>query len=377
MTKPVHFKSPNLKTNKDQAGKKYVPPVIPLERPVENKKNKDQFLTFKLRSVPTEEASTTYDLSIPFFGDGSPEELLNFLNMLTKVFVGQNVTTGPGKYAIIRRLLIGDALSAFNSAAATAGNETLEHFKTAVRGLISHVFPARALVLQKQYMRRYLRKPLEVKTRIFMSRLVEINSYLKDFPPFGENQMLPVDEVLEIADYALPAKWRKAMNMHGFDATLHTPAEFVEFCERLEFAESGETQNHSKAQRNSGTDRKGGSKDGISRAKSSERGTKRKKDDKFCILHNTYGHTLDECKVMIDQAKRMRASYEAKGTSKNQSWNRKDHENKKKKSEEINAIVAEAVSKALSAQKKGQEEESNNIDALLKLNIESSESESE
>jgi hypothetical protein len=299
------------------------------------------------------------------------------LNQLDKVFIGQNVTNGPGRYAVIRRLLIGDALTAFNAAANSTGTETIEHFKIAVQGLVSHVFPNRALVLQKQYMRRYLRKPIGMKIRNFMSRLVEINEYLKLFPPYGENQKLPMDEVLEIAEFASPSKWRKAMNMHGFEATLHTPSEFVEFCERLEFSESGEAQDHHKAQRNSGTDRKGSKTDGISRAKSSERGTKRQKDDKFCILHNTYGHTLDECKVMRDQAKRMRASYEAKGNYKNPSWNRKDHENKKKKSEELNAIVAEAVSKALSAQKKEQEEEVNNLDALLKLNLEEDETLSE
>ena len=48
-----------------------------------------------------------------------------------------------------------------------------------------------------------------------------------------------------------------------------------------------------------------------------------------------------------------------------------------KKSEEIHTIVAEAVSKALSAHKKEQVEEANNIDALLNLNLEESCSESE
>lgn len=210
-----------------------------------------------------------------------------------------------------------------------------------------------------------------------MSRLVEINTYLNDFPPFGPNQSLPMDEVLEIATFALPAKWQKAMNMHGFDATLHTPSEFVEFCERLEFSETGENHHHSKAQRNSGTNPKGGKKAGISQAKSSGRGTKRSKDDKFCILHNTYGHSLDECKVMQDQAKKMRASFEAKTSHKNHTWSCKDHEQKKKKNEEIHAIVAEAVSKALNSQKKEQEEEANNLDALLNLNLEESNSESE
>ncbi len=377
MTKPVSLKIPTPKTVQDHGGKRYVPPVIPFERPEESKKRKDQFLTFKLRSVPTEEGSTTYDLSIPFFDQGTPEELLIFLNLLGKVFVGQNVTTGPQKYAIMRRLLTGDALLAFNLAANAAGNKTVDHFKLAMRGLVSHVFPARALQLQKQYMRRFLRKPLETKTQVFVSRLVEINAYLNEFPPFGPNQSLPIDKVMDIAHFALPAKWQKAMNMHGFDATLHSPSEFVEFCERLEFSETGKHQNCSKAQRNSGTNPKGGKKAGISQAKSSGRGTKRSKDDKFCILHNCYGHSLDECKVMQDQAKKMRASFEAKTSHKNHTWNCKDHEQKKKKNEEIHTIVAEAVSKALKAQNEEMKEEANNIDALLNLNLEESNSESE
>ena len=95
------------------------------------------------------------------------------------------ILDGPGRYAIVRRLLTGDALSAFNLAATMAGNKTLLYFKTAVRGLISHIFPARALVLQKQYMRKNLRKPSDVKTQVFISRLVEINTYLNEVLPFG------------------------------------------------------------------------------------------------------------------------------------------------------------------------------------------------
>ena len=68
MTKSAHFSIPVPKAVKDHGAKRFVPPVIPFERPEEAKKTKDKYLTFKLRSVPTEEASTTYDLSIPFFG---------------------------------------------------------------------------------------------------------------------------------------------------------------------------------------------------------------------------------------------------------------------------------------------------------------------
>ena len=97
-------------------------------------------------------------------------------------------------------------MSAFYLAATMAGNKTFIPLKTAVKGLISHVFLARALVLKKKYMKRYLRKPISVITQVFMSRLVKINICLNEFSFFGNNQSLPMDEVLEIGTFALPAK---------------------------------------------------------------------------------------------------------------------------------------------------------------------------
>ena len=58
------------------------------------------------------------------------------------------MTDEPYKYAIVKRLLTGDALSSFILAATMAGNMILIHFKAVVRSLISHVFSARALILQ-------------------------------------------------------------------------------------------------------------------------------------------------------------------------------------------------------------------------------------
>ena len=58
--------------------------------------------------------STTYELTVSYFKMGTEEELLLFLQNVQKIFSGQNVTNGPNRYAIVRRLLQGDALAAFN-----------------------------------------------------------------------------------------------------------------------------------------------------------------------------------------------------------------------------------------------------------------------
>ena len=143
------------------ATKRYVMPAINLDRPAPQTLSKDNCLTFKLRSVPTEENSTTYELTIGYFKTGTPEELLLFLTSLKKIFVGQNITTGPNRYAIAHRLLQGDSLAAFNRAATQHGTETVAHFEDTLKSLKAHVFPRKALANQKRYMRRFLRKPLQ------------------------------------------------------------------------------------------------------------------------------------------------------------------------------------------------------------------------
>ena len=64
-----------------------------------------------------------------------------------------------------RRLLEGDALAAFNAAAAVHRNENNDNFLACIDDVTAHIFPARALQMQKRFMRRFLRKPAGVKTR--------------------------------------------------------------------------------------------------------------------------------------------------------------------------------------------------------------------
>ena len=106
--------------NKENTRRRVAPP-IPLERPEIRELEKGEYQSYKLRNDPTNENSPTYELSIPYFATGSPEEWLRFLKNLTKVFTGQNVTDGPGKYTVMKRLLEGEALSVFELAETESG----------------------------------------------------------------------------------------------------------------------------------------------------------------------------------------------------------------------------------------------------------------
>ena len=98
-----------------------------------------------------------------------------------------------------QRILEGDALAKFNTAATTLGNETNQQFILCLQAVTRHVFPQKALQYQRRYMRRYLRKPRDMRTREFNARLQELNLYLGKFPPFGgDAQKLDKDDLVEV-----------------------------------------------------------------------------------------------------------------------------------------------------------------------------------
>ena len=207
MTNSLSIPTPKT-VQSSSTNKRFINPSIYLERPTRETLNKDECLTFKLQSTPGDETSPTYGLTVGYFRTGTPEELLLFIKNLQKIIVGTNITTGPEKYTMARRLLQGDALAAFNRAATQNGTETNEHFKACLLALKTYIFPRKALSNQKRYMRRILRKPRNMTTREFMTRLVEINEYLNEFPPALGNQKLPEDELMDIAEFAVPATWQ-------------------------------------------------------------------------------------------------------------------------------------------------------------------------
>ena len=88
---PTHSKpSPN----KLRTQRKLVLPPIGLERPTEKKDYaKGEFATVKLRNVPNDATSMTYDYQVPFFSTGTPEEWLKFKARFNRVITGQHMTT--------------------------------------------------------------------------------------------------------------------------------------------------------------------------------------------------------------------------------------------------------------------------------------------
>eukprot|EP00957_Ditylum_brightwellii_P030981 2347295-Ditylum_brightwellii.AAC.1 len=102
---------------------------VPFQRPAPRQLERGQFHAYKLHTTPADPTSPLYELSIPFFDDGTPEEWIKFQRGLTAVLKDQNVTQGPASYVIAKTLLKGEALTVFEQAELTHGNQTVPYYE--------------------------------------------------------------------------------------------------------------------------------------------------------------------------------------------------------------------------------------------------------
>jgi hypothetical protein len=258
----------------------------------------------------------------------------------------------------VRRLLEADALAVFEQKVSTLGAETANNCTTGLDAVAALIFPQQAMLLQKRYMRWYLRKPAGMSTRDYVARLNEINAYLPSFPPAiaggREPEALAEDELKDLLEFGVPNSWQRAMILQDFDPLQHTVAEFVQFCERLEQVEladgtspasksgsASSPKEEADSNKESGKRKPGRGKD---KAKSS--GTKSKKS---CLLHGEdCGHSTNKCRTLGAQAKRMKATYDAQAPEKKKAY---------KQQQELHNIIMEIVNKQLNEKKRKPKDE--------------------
>ena len=82
---------------------------IPLIRAPKAPLDKGRFMSFKLKLKPNKANSATYDLAVPFFCDGSPEEFMQLVQSMERVFEGSAMNDGEDMIRTTSQLLEGEA----------------------------------------------------------------------------------------------------------------------------------------------------------------------------------------------------------------------------------------------------------------------------
>ena len=228
------------KINNDKnTGKKVFLEVIQLikERAVETPR--DQRLVIRLRSNPTDDKSPQYEIVTRGFDYGTPEEWIRHKKVITQILSGQNITRGPDKFRMTRRLLTGKAIADFEAAIITNSySETTNDLEKCLAAVGLPIFPSRAIEKQKRALRRHMPKPKEMPVTVYWARLVELNAFFEYFPDADAYTPLSEDELKQVFEYGLPKTWSMQMTLTRFVPMDRTPPKLVAFCRELEGIEA-------------------------------------------------------------------------------------------------------------------------------------------
>jgi hypothetical protein len=351
--------STSSSSSKKSSSKSKLKPVIPLERPVPKEFNSKNYLTNKCQSVPGDNTSSSYSVTVQYFEEGTPEEWLELLAAHKRVCIGQNITNGPGMYDVLRRHLKGTAVTKYGNVARDTGPQTIQNFKIVVKELTKYFFPQHAVRIQKRYIRRFIRKPKDMKFRAFVNRVLELNGHLDKFPEETTNvtpTILEDDEIKDILHHACPKSWQDQMTTLGFNFPEKTIEDMIEFCERFEQIEDDVIPKKKKSSRKESssslskkTTRK---RKTVSLSSSSSSSDNSSEDERFkwCKYHGKCAHTTDECEDIERMCK------EDKKRKRRTRFNDRKRDVKRRtkyvKKSEVNALAVKKIKKYLKQKKK-------------------------
>jgi hypothetical protein len=383
-----------LGNNKDS---KEVPPLplVPDENELEQR-DEARKAQFKLLSDPTDTTSSKYSFTMNYAdGNQSIRSQIKWVNDVQKVLRGMNIMTSAAQHQMVQQLCTGRVLTQYNESIMLARNEakaertrtlmlglsrraatltdpeetedeyiirradtqvadenrpadpvTLTMIEPALRDTIRMVCPYKALEKQKRFMRRKMRKPAEMKIRIFVNHLHRINfDEIPQLPPFAARQELSHDELLDIVLFGIPKSWVKEMDRQDFNPFADENKDIqtlVQFCERMESAEDFHDTSNNKQGSNA--------KNSYKKTKfSNNKGKPSKGGGKWCEFHETDTHDTSECSVLkkMKESSGRSNSSDKKPFNKNKTWTKKSDDAKKFSKKELNALVKKANEKAV------------------------------
>ena len=175
------IKTDNMKVSitSEKKSSRYAP-VIGLHRLVRQTEDKSASTEYKCYKDPSNTKSAQFAVVIHHFDNEGPETLLDFLKRLKSIERGQGVTNGPDKYALVRQVLKGVALTAFENDATEHGNETVENYKKCIQAVKVAIFPPKAATRQRRAIAKMRKKIILRRIWSLLKMMTIIRQILMD-----------------------------------------------------------------------------------------------------------------------------------------------------------------------------------------------------
>ena len=372
--------------------------------PEEEKLTSTNSKVFEVRSTPTEKDSPKVKLTVRVLrGNETPRQLLNWRKSLDNIIVGLNLSQEKPIINIIgmtmadtahtvykeqidviaakireaRATAAEPAWQRYQAARASAGTgqpngtanppdnpadirataltdnyvdmDGIQFHKRVLYALMYYFLPQHIVPKVKRDLRKFMRKPSDMKVRHYLTHLTCINSteipMMPDHPDAYTIQYgtpLTQSELIEILINGTPGSWEKEMIRHDFDPYGKIPSEIVDFMERIERTES-------MPHRQEESFKKVVPKKNLK--KTSRSHSKSDGSSKYCMLHgNNNSHDTDECKALESMAKKHKSNnYKSDGSKTNKTWSRKAEDAKKKTQKDLHLTISRIEAELASA----------------------------
>jgi hypothetical protein len=337
---------------------------------------------------------------------------LAWIENVYKALLGMNMTTGPLQHNMVKQFCKGQVWTCYNESIIKqqqdereqravanmnalvhdiANNETQAEFDArklatyettatqvvrpvevayitnALKATVKLVCPYKALEKQKRFMRRKMRKPADMKTRMYVNYLNRINyDELPNLPPFaGVVQSLSQDEMMDIILFGIPKSWITEMDKQDFDPFSKTIERVVDFCERMESAE-----NFTPVAMKKQSTASPAKKVKFHKAQGKSSGGN---GDKWCEYHESSTHNTSECTVLNKLKASKKNNSSDKKPSAKKDWKSKSNDAKKFTTKELNAIVKKKVKQAKkevnAVAKRKSDDDDNDSDSVSSLHM--------
>ncbi len=136
----------------------------------------------------------------------------------------------------------------------------------------------------------YLRKPMDMKVQLYVERVQLLNTYLKEFPPFNNYQLLPDNAVVEITYHGLSRTWKDFLLMQGPNKQEGNIATLFEISQQIKTVE--EWSKTKKAAT--------GKRDCSVSKKSDKPSNKKEKTEYYCEYHGpSKSHGIKDCTLCL------------------------------------------------------------------------------
>jgi hypothetical protein len=189
------------------------------------KEEKGRFIAFSLKTrVGQPSDATKYKKYIKKFEEGSPQEWIDMLRDLEKIWTQNSMTGGTGRVSTVRALVRGESAVAFETALQDARTAeegqispiSVENVNLCLNAVTEAVFSHRALETQRRWRSRKMFKPVELTTRLMAASINRLSNALPFFSTATEASRFSEIELIGLLEWSLPAPWRAKFDLDSY-----------------------------------------------------------------------------------------------------------------------------------------------------------------